>query len=136
MTLSDLLGLLAIAAVGTVLLWVAFRLEPHWVSRDGTRFICRGQLIDDHGNEMSRWNEYRFRVSPDGEVFAKRRSIAGRAGNGMWRVAARSPDPPRRRAVFLLHPVLDAGSMMAVRMPANSRAVDTLDRFLPAQGSG
>lgn len=135
MTLSDLFTLAAVIAGGGLILWLAFRMEPHWVSRDGSRFICRGQLIDDHGHEMGRWNEYRFRVTPEGEVFATRRSFVGRSGNGLWRVAARSPDPPRRRAVFLLHPVLDAGSMMAVRMPATSRAVETLDRFVPDKPS-
>ena len=130
MTGSDLLTLIGVVVIGGALIWVAFRMEPHWVSKDGQRFICRAQLIDDHGNTQGRWHEYRFRITEDGEIAASRRSFVGRAGTGIWRVAARSPDPPRRKAVFLLRPVHDAGSMMAVRMPASSRAVDSLDDLL------
>lgn len=127
--MSDLVGFLAVVLVGGGLIWLALRIEPHWVSRDGQRFICRGQLIDDRGNTQSGWNEYRFRITPEGEVAANRRGLlAGRrAIPGVWRVAARSDSAPRRKAVFLLHPVRDAGSMMAIRLPANSRARETLD---------
>lgn len=127
---TDLLTLLLTVAIGGALVWAAFRMEPHWSSRDGSRWICRGQLIDDHGNTQGRWHEYRFRVTDDGEIAATRRSFIGRAGTGLWKVVARSSDPPNRKAVFLLHPVRDAGAMMAVRMPASSRAVDTLDDLL------
>ncbi|MEX2626135.1 MAG: hypothetical protein WD225_04590 [Ilumatobacteraceae bacterium] len=130
MTGSDLLTLLVVVVVGGALIWLAFRLEPHWVSKDGNRFICRGQLIDDHGITQGRWHEYRFRVTDAGEVAASRRSFVGRSGIGSWRVVARSDDPPRRKEVFLLHPARDADSMLAVRMPAGSRAVETLDRLI------
>lgn len=130
MSASDLLTFVLVVAAGGALVWLAFRMEPHWVSKDGSRFICRGQLVDDRGNTQSRWNEYRFRITDDGEVAASRRGFVGRSGTGLWRVAARSDDPPRRKAVFLMHPVRDAGSMLAIRMPASSRAVDSLDDLL------
>lgn len=136
-TMGDSLYLLTVIAIGTVLVWFAFRLEPHWVSKDGRRFICKGQLMDRHGNTHGGWHEYRVRVaetdphdSDRPEVHAARRGIMGRRQRGVWRVTARSQDPPRRKAVFLLHPATGAEFMLALRMPARSRAADTLDSLI------
>lgn len=127
----ELLGLLVTVVVGGLVIWLAMRIEPHWVSKDGQRFICRGQIVDDRGNTHGRWNEYRFRVTPDGLVAGARRSLLnrGRAGEG-WRVIARSDAPPRRKAIFLLQDPIEPRNMLALRMPANSRAVGVLDELV------
>jgi hypothetical protein len=126
----DLLVLLTTIAVGGAVIWLAFRIEPHWVSKDGHRFICRGQLIDDRGTTQGRWNEYRFRVTPDGLVAGARRSMFSHSGGDGWRVVARSAAAPRGKAVFLLQDPVDQHNMIALRMPATSRAVGVLDDLL------
>lgn len=128
--MSDLLYLLVTIVIGGSLIWAVYRIEPHWVSKDGRRFICRGQLMDDHGNTHGGWHEYRVRVSDDGDspsIHASRRGLVHRNAGATWRVAARSTNPPRRKAVFLLHPVAGTDHMLALRLPDRSRAVPVLD---------
>lgn len=126
----ELLGLLATIAIGGALVWLAFRMEPHWVSKDGQRFICRAQLVDDRGNTHGSWNEYRFRVTPDGLVEGARRSLWSRSAGGGWQVMARSPEAPARKAVYLLQDPTTPSNMIALRMPSNSRAVGVLDDLI------
>jgi hypothetical protein len=130
---TDLFSAITIVVILGALVYLAFRIEPHWVSRDGHRFICKGQLIDDRGNTHGGWHEYRFRVDDNGEMEARRRSFIGGRKPGVWKVAVQATEAPRRKAVFLLHPVREAGSMMAIRLPANSRAVEVLQRCASAQ---
>jgi len=125
----DLVVTLVVIAVLIGMLVAAMRMEPHWVSRDGRRFISKAQLVDDHGRTTSRWIEYRFRITEDGEVEARRRSILGGRNRGVWEVRYRATDAPRRKAVFLLYPRREAGSLLAVRLPARSRAVPILDEL-------
>lgn len=126
----ELLGLLLTIAIGGLIIWLAFRIEPHWVSKDGRRFICRAQLIDDRGNVHGRWNEYRFRVTPDGLVAGARRSMFSHGGGDGWAVVARSEDAPPRKAVYLLQDPVESRNMIAIRLPRTSRAVDVLDDLL------
>ena len=127
----ELLGFLLTVTIGGLLVWLVLRMEPHWVSKDAQRFICRAQLIDDRGNTHGGWNEYRFRITPDGLVAGTRRSMFSRSTGGGWKVMARSDDAPLRKAVYLLQDPIDANKMIALRMPASSRAVNTLDDLLP-----
>lgn len=120
---------LAVIAALIALLVAAVRMEPHWVSRDGRRFICKAQTVDDHGRTTSRWVEYRFRITDDGEVEGRRRSVVGGRSLGVWEVRYRASDPPKRKAVFLLYPRREAGSLLALRLPARSRAVAVLDEL-------
>jgi hypothetical protein len=126
----ELLVLLATIAVGGAVIWLAFRIEPHWASKDGRRFICRGQLVDDRGNTHGRWNEYRFRITPDGLVAGARRSMFSHSAGDGWRVMARSDAAPRGKAIFLLQDPVDTHNMIALRLPAKSRAVEVLDDLL------
>lgn len=128
----EFLGLLLTIAIGSVIVWLAFRLEPHWVSRDGQRFICRAQLIDEHGNVHGRWHEYRFWITDDGLVAGARRSMFSRSGGPGWKLVARSDAAPPRKAIFLLQDPEVPGNMLAIRMPRSSRAVDSLDDLLNA----
>jgi hypothetical protein len=136
--MSDVLYLLAVVVIGGVLVWFAFRMEPHWVSKDGQRFICKGQIMDRHGNTHGGWHEYRARVVDDdhessqrAHVEVTRRGIVGRRQRSRWTVAVRSQHPPRRKAIFLLHPIDDSEFMLALRMPEGSRAVRALDDLAP-----
>jgi hypothetical protein len=141
--MSDLLSLLTAVAIGGVLVWFALRMEPHWVSKDGRRFICRGQIMDRQGNVHGGWHEYRVQIideesdvpgdagAPRSRVDAARRSMLRRRRRDQWTVAARSQNPPRRKAVFLLHQLSDDQYMLALRLPAGSRAVGVLDDLVP-----
>ena len=119
----------ALIAVAVLLFWLPTRIEVHWAARDGTRCICRGQLRDDSGISQTPWREYRLQVAPGGDVVAYRRSLFGGRRGGSWRVIERADDAPRRKAEFLLRAQYETtpGRILAVRLPAGSRAVAVLD---------
>lgn len=135
--MRDALYIVVPIVVCVGMLWLAARLEPHWVAKDGTRFLTTTQVIDRHGNSLGRRREARFAIQPDGTLLASRRSLR-RTTSETFRLAGKSPDPPRRRAIYLLEPIPpDAdGAKMAVRMPAKSRAVRELDHILGVSARG
>jgi hypothetical protein len=124
-----LFGLLALAIMAA-LAWVGFRLEPHWVSKDGHRFLCSGQLMSHLGQPQGRWRETRVIVDHRGDLQVDQKRMMRRRSS-IWRVKAESPDPPKRRAVFLLSNH-ESADMLALKLPANSRAIpvlrDTMNR--------
>lgn len=126
-------NLLAIALL-VGMAWLGFKLEPHWVSKDGQRMIVAGQLLDQYGNELGRWRETRLMVLDRSTVRVDRKRVL-RRHTTFWKVAGESPDPPRKKAVFLLtgNDVDSTITQMAVRMPATSRAVDTLRAMIDAR---
>lgn len=123
----ELLWALLAIAVCVLLAWVGFRIEPHWVSKDGTRFLCNGQLLDAKGEPLTRWRETKVLVGTGGQVQIEQKRFLRRRAS-FWTVAAESPEPPRKRAVFVLRGHDDAGvsAMFALRLPASSRAVPVL----------
>jgi hypothetical protein len=126
--MTDALWIVGFVAVLAGLYYAAFRVDPHWVSKDGRRFICHGQLVDQFGNTLQNWHEFRFEVIDHKRIFARRRSRWTRRTEGVWRVAAKSENPPRKREVFLLASA-DSGNtdQMAIRLPASSRAIEVLE---------
>ncbi|MGH9134225.1 MAG: hypothetical protein ACRDZZ_09835 [Ilumatobacteraceae bacterium] len=133
--MTDVLWIIGFAALLAGLYFFAFRIDPHWVSKDGRRFICQGQLVDHYGNTLHGWREYRFEVLDHDRLFAKRRSrwsrLTGKS-EGVWRVSAKSENPPKNREIYLLTST-DTGTtdQLAIRMPASSRAVEVLDGLGP-----
>lgn len=126
--MSDLLWIVGFVAVLAGLYYVAFRIDPHWVSKDGHRFVCHGQLVDRYGNTLQNWREFRFEVIEHKRIFARRRSRWTRRNEGVWRVSAKSDNPPKNREVYLLASAdSDNTDQMAIRLPASSRAVEVLD---------
>jgi hypothetical protein len=121
-----LFGVLALAVMAG-LAWVGFRLEPHWVSKDGRRFMCSGQIMSRLGQPNGRWRETRVIIDQRGEVQVDQKRMMRRRSS-RWTVQAESPDPPKRRAVFLLssHDNDGHADMLALRLPANSRAIPVL----------
>ena len=111
--------------------YLGSRIEPHWVGRDGRRMILAAQFLDDHGVPVGRRFEARVLVLPDGMLVVGKKRMMRRRNSGWW-VEAKSPEPPRRRQVFLLRPAdptIDSGSI-AVTIPARSRAGPILDALL------
>ena len=117
---------LAVAVMG-LLSWLGFRIEPHWVAKDRTRFICNAQLMTEHGEPVGRFRETKILVEPNGEMLVDQRRRFRRHMSA-WRVVGESDDPPRNRAVFLLrgHDPKGVPAMLAVRVPAKSPIIATL----------
>ena len=69
-----MLSLVAIVVCGG-LFFIASRMEPHCVAKDGTRFITTSQLIDRVGETIGRRREVRVALLPDGGLLVSRRSI-------------------------------------------------------------
>jgi len=121
-------ALLVVGMVG--LWWVAYRMEPHWAAKDGRRFLCSCQDLSDLAHP-GRVKEARVVVLPDGMLHVTRKAGLRRQQT-LWRLTGRSPDPPRRKQVYLAERNGDLGrEMLAIRLPANSRCVPVLDDLLP-----
>ncbi|MCU0259712.1 MAG: hypothetical protein MUE78_01710 [Ilumatobacteraceae bacterium] len=127
--MTELLSIVLVIAAAYGAYRLARLIEPHWVSKDGTRFVCRGQLIEQRGGAPGRDHEYRVIVQDDGTLLAGRRSGI-RIDPTPWRLVGRAPDAARRRAIFLLDGGDDAGRMLALRLPTSSRAVAVLDALV------
>lgn len=127
-------GVAALVAVG-LLAWLGFRIEPHWVSKDASRFLCNGQLMSHLGEPVSRWRETRVLVDPSGQVQIDQKRFPFRRDSAMWSVTAESPDPPKGRAVFLLrgHDAAGQTQLLAIRLPTKSRAIPVLRDLLAAR---
>jgi hypothetical protein len=71
-------------------------------------------------------------VLPDGTLRLDRRRPMRKRLSEVWTLAGKAPDPPRKREVYVLNMLFDDGSagQLAVRLPANSRAVPVLDEIL------
>ena len=111
------------------LLYLAHRIEPHWVAKDGTRFITTAQPIDRSGASVGRAREVRVRCCPTGTLIVSRRSLMT-SRSGVWRIQAKAPTPPRGRQLYLLRPVPDdpMDDLLTLRLPSKSSVVPTLDR--------
>jgi hypothetical protein len=131
--MTDALWIVGFVAVLAGLYYAAFRVDPHWASKDGRRFVCHGQLVDHHGNTLHTWREYRFEVIDHQRIFARRRSRWTRRNEGVWRVSAKSENPPKKREVYLLASAESGNTdQMAIRLPASSRAVEVLEAMRAA----
>ncbi len=129
--MADLAYLFTVIAIGAVVLWATFRVEPHWASRDGRRSICRGQRIDDHGREQGRWREYRAELQENGCLVARPRAITSRSGWNEWLPESIAPAAGRSRKVVVVTRSTDRpAELLVLRFPASSRAVEAIARTL------
>lgn len=122
-----------IEVLGTVvvcagLLWLARRIEPHWASKDGHRFVGRVQVLGTHDLPEGPWREIRASVDDGTRLVVTARGLGGRGLGGNYRVASASPSPPRGKAVF----VLVGEKRLVLRVPATSRARPVLDSLVGA----
>jgi hypothetical protein len=126
----DVLGFGGIVAVCAGMLYLASRIEPHWVSKDGHRFLTSAQELDQFGTPFGRKHE--VRVSIDDEVLVVRRRSLLKPSADLYTVQAKVPSPPRGRAVYLLrkvNPTMER-SQLALRVPSRSKVVGQLDELL------
>ena len=106
----------------------ALRMEPHWSSKDGTRFICRAQVLNAQHQAVGRWREVRGQIEGD-DVLLRSRSLVSRGGAGKWRVHARGVVDGKRH-IYLLRGE-EGEQQLAVRLPAGSNTVPLLEERLP-----
>ena len=111
--------------------WFAFHMEPHWVSKDGARFLTVGQKLDDRGEQLTRWREMRVIVARTGRIEVEEKRFM-RRHLSYWTLEAEAPEAPRRKVVFVLRGHDDRGVpiLLSLRMPASSRAVGVLRPLL------
>lgn len=130
--MTELAWLLGAVALCAGLLYVAHRIEPHWVAKDGRRFLTSAQPIDRAGTPAGRMREVRVVVLSDGTLMVSRRSF-WRTRSGIWRVQAKAPTPPRGRELYLLRPVPDdpMDDYLTLRVPSKSPVVGLLDERVP-----
>jgi len=132
--------------LGLVLgMWLlSTRMEPHYSSKDGRRFMANAQEIVD-GKPVGRMRETRVQVMQDGLLYCARKKLI-RRDTAEYVLVGASPNPPRRRRVYLAHAMNDgmtsSASELAIRVPEKSRVVPVLDEVLaqralrkPTQGT-
>ena len=119
-----LLGVIIVGCAG-LLAWAAFRIEPHWCSKDGSRMIARAQQLSQPNRSAARWNEVRVFVDED-TVVLRTRAMRSTGLRGEYRVVGKSPTPPKKQEIYVLrgeHEVL-------IRVPKDSRAIKTFEELL------
>lgn len=127
----DALSVVGAVAAAIGLLWSASKIEPHWASKDGRRMIARVQPLGSQDVPAGRWRE--MRVLVDGRsVVLSSRGFGASALTGEFRARGKSPNPPRRRAIY----VLEGERRVLLRVPTNSRAVPVLDALLDGSTTG
>ena len=123
--------MLVAIAICAGLLYLGYRIEPHHVSRDGSRFLCTGQWLSAQGDTDGRKREVWVNVLPDGQlsVDVKRRL---RHDVTHWWVEGKAAKPPPRRDVYVLRTIniLGTTERMTIKVPSKSRAVSILDEVM------
>ena len=130
--LIDVVGFGGVVAVCAGMLVLASRIEPHWASKDGRRFLTSAQEIDQFGTPFGRKHE--VRVNIDDEALVVRRRSMLKPTADLYLLEAKVPSPPRGRAIYLLrkvNPTMER-TQLALRVPAKSKVVAILDAILAA----
>lgn len=116
--------------------WFGLRIEPHWVSRDGSRIICAAQLLDNRGQVASRWHEVRVTLGEGRIVLVEHRRMRRRPP-AEWSVVREADAGRRGRIAFALQGRHDdAASLLVLRLPHSSRAVPLLRQRLTGACDG
>lgn len=122
--MSFALGLAALAVCG-LLAWAAFRIEPHWCSKDGQRMIARAQERPKINHSSSSWSEVRVFVDDD-VVILRTRGLRAAGLRGEYHVIGKSPEPPKKREIYILR----GEKEVFLRIPTDSRGIATLEGLL------
>jgi hypothetical protein len=130
--MSSLLWVLGPLIVVSLMYWLSFRIEPHWVSKDGQRLICTVQPITGRGEPEGRPKEAKITVQADGRLHLSQRRFLGKSLSEYWWVAGKSDTASKRKVVYVLNSDDDDGSagQLALRLPDDSKAIPTLDGLL------
>ena len=97
-------GLVGILAVCGGMYFLASRIEPHWVSKDRSRFLTVAQDLDHHGLPIGRRRDVRVQFAADQRSLVVGRRSLMRSNPALWTVKSKS-EVSRRRLVYVLRPV-------------------------------
>jgi hypothetical protein len=123
-------------AVCAGLLYLGYRIEPHHVSKDGTRFLGSGQWISPQGAPEGRRREVWVKVLPDNQLQVDvKRHMHHDVTH--WSIEGKSGEPPPKRAIYVLRSLDHRGvtQRMTIKIPAKSRAVQSLDAAMASRTS-
>jgi hypothetical protein len=139
----DFVWVILAAAACAGLLYLSYRIEPHFVSKDGKRFMATMQTLGQHDVPDSRIREVRGRFLDDGLIrFDQKQSVRRTSTN--WRVLERSPLQAKGKVIFTVAQVsgpdndLERGAASgparraALRLPASSTLIAQLDELAAA----
>jgi hypothetical protein len=132
----DIAGLIGILAACGGLYYLSSRIEPHWVSKDGSRFLTVAQDLDDRGLPIGRRRDMRVHIDPDSDALLVSRRSLLRPNAATWTVKSRSTGR-RGRNIYVLkpaEPTAEQVGLMALRVPQRSRVVAHLDSLLERTG--
>jgi hypothetical protein len=131
--MSDALWWIGTIVVLAGLYVMAFRMEPHWVSKEATSFTCRVREVREDTNEqVGRWRDRhavveRGRLRLGGRVTLRSFGDRSRQHHSPpVDVLGRAPNASSRFAVY----VLGGDPPRVLRVPAKSRAVPVLDSLV------
>ncbi len=115
--------------------WVGYRMEPHWVSKDGERFMCGAQEFF-HGTLAGHPCETQVAFLPDGAMHITQKRMMRRQ-RSLWKLVGKSDDPPKGLEIYVVQQSVDGvktSEMMALRIPKKSTCVALLDAGLEKAG--
>ncbi|MGB8860770.1 MAG: hypothetical protein WCC60_16040 [Ilumatobacteraceae bacterium] len=124
--------ILIVVAMGAMW-WVAYRMEPHWSSRDGRRFFCTAQELTG-GESTGHPKETRVSITPDGALYISQKHLMRRR-TSVWSIVGKSPSPPPKLQIYVAQHRADAKDLpshLAIRIPRNSRCIAVLDELVAA----
>ena len=98
--------------------WVGYRMEPHWMSKDGERFMCGAQEFF-HGSLVGHPRETQVAMMAGGTLHITQRKLMRRK-RSLWWLVGKSPDPPSKLEIFVAQQTVDGvatPTMLALRIP-------------------
>ena len=131
--MSSVLWVVVAIAACAVLLYIAYVIEPHWVAKDGSRFLTTSETLD-HDGHVGKRREVRGTIMSDGLIMLGKRTML-RTRSSLWKLVAKSPDVRRGRALYILDtvPADPFGDKLILRVPRSSRLIPRLDALLAGQ---
>jgi hypothetical protein len=126
--MSSVLWALGAIVVCGALLYAAYAIEPHWVAKDGRRFLTTSELVDRHGTTVGRRREVRGTILDDGTLVLGKRTML-RTRTSVFRIRGRTPLAARGRNQYVLEavPPDPDGDLLILRVPQKSRLSATFD---------
>lgn len=116
--------------------WVGYRMEPHWVSKDGQRFMCGAQEFF-HGQLGGHPRETQVAFLPDGALHITQKRMMRRQ-RSLWKLVGRAADPPKGLEIYVAQQSIDGvktQTMLALRIPKKSSCIAVLDAELAKAGT-
>jgi hypothetical protein len=134
--MSSVLWIVGAVVVCGAMLYVAYVLEPHWVAKDGRRFLTTSEPVDRAGASTGRRREVRGTIMGDGTIMLGKRSLL-RTQTTMFRVRSKSPQVSRGRHQYVLEqiPPDPDGDLLILRVPTTSPLTARFDQLAGVAGA-